>query len=53
MMDVSKNAERFMGYADVYHMARPRGPRFVVDCLINYLGLWNGAFHPPVGNRRG
>ena len=40
MMDVSKNAERFMGYADVYHMARPRGPRFVVDCLINYLGYF-------------
>ena len=39
-MDVSKNAERFMGYADVYHMARPRGPRFVVDCLINYLGYF-------------
>ena len=38
MMDVSKNAERFMGYADVYHMARPRGPRFVVACRINYLG---------------
>lgn len=35
-----KNAERFMGYADVYHMARPRGPRFVVDCLINYLGYF-------------
>lgn len=29
-----------MGYADVYHMARPRGPRFVVDCLINYLGYF-------------
>ena len=40
MMDVSKNAERFMGYADVYHMARPRGPRFVVDCLVNYLGYF-------------
>lgn len=39
-MDVTKNAERFMGYADVYHMARPRCPRFVVDCLVNYLGYF-------------
>lgn len=37
-MDVTKNAERFTGYADVYHMARPRCPRFVVECLVNYLG---------------
>lgn len=37
-MDVTKNAERFMGFADVYHKARPRSPRFVSECLVNYLG---------------
>lgn len=39
-MDVSKNAERFMGYANVYHMARPRCPQYVVECLVNYLGYF-------------
>lgn len=39
-MDVTKNADRFMGYADVYHMARPRCPQYVVDCLVNYLGYF-------------
>lgn len=37
-MDVTKNAERFTGYANVYHMARPRCPQYVVECLVNYLG---------------
>ncbi len=37
-MDMQKNAERFMGFANVYHAARPRSPRFIAECLTNYLG---------------
>ena len=38
MMELSKNAERFHGFADLYESARPKMPLFPVEVLCRYLG---------------
>jgi len=34
----SKNAERFIGFSDVYDRSRPAMPRFTVEAVVKYLG---------------
>lgn len=37
-MDLSKNADRFQGFADTYETARPALPLYPVEILTKYLG---------------
>lgn len=37
-MDVTKNADRFTGFADIYDDCRPRMPAYVVEIIEKYLG---------------
>ena len=32
------NAERFMGFANIYDNARPKCPEKVIDIILKYLG---------------
>ncbi len=41
MQDLSKNAARFRGFADVYNQARPKMPNDPIQVICRYLG------HPP------
>ncbi len=36
--DLQKNADRFLGFANTYDNVRPSCPKYVLKCLINYLG---------------
>lgn len=37
-MDLTKNAERFCGFADVYDQARPHMPHKAIEIICRYLG---------------
>lgn len=38
MNDKEKNAERFMGFADIYEKARPTVPEYPIKVICSYLG---------------
>ena len=38
MSNDQKNADRFLGFADIYESARPRVPKYPVDVICRYLG---------------